>query len=110
MESIPKKLLSEYFINNENIKYATFPDEEFQKYLFDDDKITIDILIDGINNLQKSLNIFLEKYSFLIKNNKIGINEYMSQVKMNSIKYINIKIVNIKKFFKINFLKILEII
>ena len=88
MESIPKKLLSEYFINNENIKYATFPDEEFQKYLIDDDKITIDILIDGINNLQKSLNIFLEKYSFLIKNNKIGINEYMSQVKMNSIKYI----------------------
>ena len=88
MESIPKKLLSEYFINNENIKYAMFPDEEFQKYLIDDDKITIDILIDGINNLQKSLNIFLEKYSFLIKNNKIGINEYMSQVKMNSIKYI----------------------
>ena len=45
MESIPKKLFSEYNIHNETIKYATYEDEEIKKYLINDENVSEKILI-----------------------------------------------------------------
>ena len=88
MESIPKKLLSEYNIHNETIKYATFNNEEFVKNLKNDENITQKDLINNINELKESLDIFIEKYSNILKNNKEGINEYMTQFNMKGLEYI----------------------
>ena len=88
MESIPKKLLSEYNIHNETIKYATFEYEEIRKNLKNDENITEKNLIDNINELEETIGVFIEKYSIIIKNNKEGINEYMKQFNMKGLGYI----------------------
>ena len=88
MESIPKKLFSEYNIHNETIKYATYEDEEIKKYLINDENVSEKILIDNINELESTIAIFIDKYSDTIKKNKFGINEYMEQFKMVGLKYI----------------------
>ena len=88
MESIPKKLFSEYNIHNETIKYATYEDEEIKKYLINDENVSEKILIDNINELESTISIFIDKYSDIIKKNKFGINEYMEQFKMVGLKYI----------------------
>jgi hormone-sensitive lipase len=88
MESIPKKLLSEYNIHNETIKYATFEYEEIIKNLKNDENITEKNLIDNINELEETIVVFIEKYSIIIKSNKEGINEYMKQFKMKGLGYV----------------------
>ena len=88
MESIPKKLLSEYNIHNETIKYATYEYEEFQKYLIDDENISEKNLIDNINEIKATIESFIDKYSNIIKDNKFGINEYMLQFNMKGLGYI----------------------
>ena len=88
MESIPKKLLSEYNIHNETIKYASFEEEEFKKHLINDESITKQNLINSINELQITLGMFIEKYAIIIKDNKFGINEYMIQFNMKGLGYI----------------------
>ena len=88
MESIPKKLLSEYNIHNETIKYATFKDEEFVRHLKNDENITEKTLINNINELKTSIDIFIERFSIILKNDKEGINEYMIQFNMKGFEYI----------------------
>ena len=88
MESIPKKLLSEYNIHNETIKYATFEYEEIIKNLKNDENITEKNLIDNINELEETIVVFIEKYSIIIKSNKEGINEYMKQFNMKGLGYV----------------------
>ena len=88
MESIPKKLLSEYNIHNETIKYATFEYEEIRKNLKNDENITEKNLIDNINELEETIVVFIEKYSIIIKSNKEGINEYMKQFNMKGLGYV----------------------
>ena len=88
MESIPKKLFSEYNIHNETIKYATFEDEEIKKYLKNDENVKEKNLIDNINELESTISLFSDKYSYVIKLNKFGINEYMEKFNMQGLKYI----------------------
>ena len=88
MDSIPKKLLSEYNIHNETIKYATFKNDEFEKHLKNDENITENNLINSINDLNITLDEFINKYSIIIKNDKVGINVYMVQFKMKGLQYI----------------------
>ena len=96
MESIPKKLLSEYIIHNETIKYATYNNEEFEKHLKDEENITEKTLIDNINELIKSVDEFKDKFLKIIKNDKVGINKYMIQINMKGVEYIIVS-----KIFKV---------
>ena len=88
MDLIPQKLLNNYKIHNETIKYATYKNDEFEKHLKNDENITEKNLIDNINELQKSLVEFINKYSNIIQNDKAGINKYMAQFNMKSLEYI----------------------
>ena len=88
MDLIPQKLLNNYKIHNETIKYATYKNDEFEKHLKNDENITEKNLIDNINELQKSLVEFMSEYSNVIQNDKAGINKYMAQFNMKSLEYI----------------------
>ena len=87
MESIPKVLTSNYIIHNETMKYATFFDEEFEKNITDEN-ITEDILINNINELDLSIDKFINQFSELVKTNKLGINEYLKKFNMKTLEYI----------------------
>ena len=87
MDSIPKELVSNYIIHNETMKYATFDDKEFEKYLIDEN-ITEQTLIDNLNKLEFTIDTLIEKFSSLIKANKLGINEYLPKFNMATLEYI----------------------
>ena len=87
MDSIPKELVSNYIIHNETMKYATFDDEEFEKNLIDEN-ITEQTLIDNLNKLDFTIDTLIEKFSSLIKANKLGINEYLPKFNMATLEYI----------------------
>ena len=87
MDSIPKELVSNYIIHNETMKYATFDDEEFEKNLIDEN-ITEQTLIDNLNKLEFTIDILIEKFSSLIKADKLGINEYLPKFNMATLEYI----------------------
>ena len=88
MDLIPEKLLNDYKIHNETIKYATYKNDEFEAHLKNDENITEKNLIDNINQLQTSLIEFINKYSNLIQSDKSGINKYMAQFNMRSLEYV----------------------
>ena len=88
MDLIPQKLLNDYKIHNETIKYATYKNDEFEKYLINDENMTEKNLNDNINGLQANLIEFINKYSNIIQNDKAGINKYMTQFNMKSLEYI----------------------
>ncbi len=87
MDSIPKELVSNYIIHNETMKYATFDDEEFEKNITDEN-ITEQTLIDNLNKLEATIDTLIDKFSFLIKTNKLGINEYLTKFDMATLEYI----------------------
>ena len=87
MELIPKTLRDNYIIHNETMKYSTFDDEEFEKNITDEN-ITEQILIDNINKLENTINLFIEHFFNLIKDNKLGINEYLKKFDMKTLEYI----------------------
>lgn len=87
MDSIPKKLLSDYIIHNETMKYATFHDKEFEKYLIDEN-ITEEKLVGNIEELNSTMDTFINKFSDLVKENKLGINQYMLKFNMKSLEFI----------------------
>ena len=85
MDLIPKKLLSNYIIHNETMKFATFHDEEFEKNITDEN-INEQILISNIDKLNTSMNTFINKFSNLIKEN--DINEYIMKLDMKPLKFL----------------------
>ena len=87
MNLIPKKLSSNYIIHNETMKYSTFDDEEFEKNITDEN-ITEKILIANLNNLDFTMDTFIEKFLILIKNDKLGINEYLKKFNLKTLEYI----------------------
>ena len=87
MELIPETLRDNYIIHNETMKYSTFDDEEFEKNITDEN-ITEQILIDNINKLENTINLFIEHFFNLIKDNKLGINEYLKKFDMKTLEYI----------------------
>ena len=87
MDSITKELVSNYIIHNETMKYATFDDEEFEKNITDEN-ITEQTLIDNLNKLEATIDTLIDKFSFLIKTNKLGINEYLTKFDMATLEYI----------------------
>ena len=87
MNLIPKKLSSNYIIHNETMKYSTFDDEEFEKNITDEN-ITEKILITNLNNLDFTMDTFIEKFLILIKNDKLGINEYLKKFNLKTLEYI----------------------
>ena len=88
MESIPQKLLSEYKIHNETIKYATYKNNEFEAHLKNDENITEKTLIENISTLESTISEFKDKYSNIIKDDKAGISKYMIQFNMRSFEYV----------------------
>jgi GTPase Era involved in 16S rRNA processing len=87
MDSIPKKLLSDYIIHNETMKYATYHEEEFEKNITDE-SINEQIVINNVDELNSTINTFINKFSNLIKTNKLDINNYMANFNMKSLKFI----------------------
>ena len=87
MELIPKKLLSDYIIHNETMKYATFDDEEFEKNITDEN-ITEEMVIENIKELDSAMDMFINKFSDIIISNKLGINEYLKKYDMRTLEFI----------------------
>ena len=87
MELIPKSLVSNYFIHNETMKYATFDDEEFEKNITDEN-ITEEIVIKNLNELDSVIDTFITKFSNLILSNKLGINDYLQKYNMKTLEFI----------------------
>jgi hypothetical protein len=87
MELIPQALKDNYIIHNETMKYSTFDDEEFEKNITDEN-ITEQILIDNINQLENTIDLFVEHFFKLIKEDRIGINKYLHKYDMKTLEYI----------------------
>ena len=90
-KTIPKSIREEFTITNKNIKYPTYPDEDFQQSILDSKKLKNYTK----ENIQKSFTEFITTFTNcknmtyeIIENNLHNINIYCSSFNIKSMNYI----------------------
>ena len=90
-EEIPKRIKEEFIIVSENMKYPTFPDEEYQKSISEDQSLNNY----SEENIQKTFNDFFtiyesckSKFYEIVSNNLHNFQEYCENLNEKSINYI----------------------
>ena len=90
-EEIPKQIQEEFTITSENMKYPTYPDEEYQKSISEDENLNNY----SSENIQKTFDDFFSLYEScknktydIISNNLHNFQEYCENLNEKSINYI----------------------
>ena len=90
-EEIPKQIQEEFTISSENMKYPTYPDEEYQKSISEDENLNNY----SSENIQKTFDDFFSLYEScknktydIISNNLHNFQEYCENLNEKSINYI----------------------
>ena len=90
-EEIPKQIQEEFTITSENMKYPTYPDEEYQKSISEEENLNNY----SSENIQKTFDDFFSLYEScknktydIISNNLHNFQEYCENLNEKSINYI----------------------